>query len=93
MIFSKMAQGLTPSVELPDINWTIEESDMNYLIGSDGISRINEIPLLEKLLTAIGKTHTDISGDKGLNRTYVKGTILLKNGSHGIDESILYNKY
>ena len=93
MIFSKMAEGLTPSVELPDINWTVELEDMKYELGADGISRISEINILEKLLTAIGKTHTDISGNKGLNRTYVKGNILLKNGSYGIDESILYNKY
>lgn len=88
-------------IYFPDLNWTIEASEMT--LDSEG--NIAAIPILDKLLLQVGYNGEakdivteDEEGNKvttpATNRSYVGGTITLKNGQNiGVDEALMYQKY
>ena len=94
-------------IYLPDINWTIESNEM--VIENNKIKSIAILDKLllqsgyngelrdEDVLDKDGMPTYDEDGNKitvpTTNRSYVGGHILLKNGTAGIDEALMYQKY
>ena len=91
-IISQMSGGAR--VKLPDINWVFEKADFETNVENV----ITSIPLLEKLISMPGfdgELAIDANGNKILGRSYVQGTVLIKNRMSGsiVDEGMLYDKY
>lgn len=80
----------TASLGLPDLNWTLERQ--HYDVTGNMISGI---PILEKMVKMSGFNGDPAqqNGEYVLGRTYIKGTIRIKNGEFGVDEGLIYRLY
>jgi hypothetical protein len=81
-------------IKLPDINWVLTEDD--FEVNNQRV--ITSIPLLEKIVGMPGfdgEVAFDSNGQKVLGRSYVQGTIIIKNKrtSSIVDEGMLYDNY
>ena len=105
-IFKQMKED-NLQIYFPDLNWTIEADEM--VISNGMIESIPIVDKLlrqygyngelrdEKVLDENGMPTYDEDGNQitipTVNRSYVGGRLLLKNGEAGLDEALMYQKY